>query len=102
MKTLTTVVLLAGVVALGLAGRAAAQVPPKLKPDTKAVVADRPTMIVRRKSPPLHPLCIIRIATAMEIVNATPTRRAVFAIKPAGLAAVASSDIAALRIPLWT
>ena len=37
----------------------------------------------------------------MEIVSATATRRDVFAMKPAGLAAVANSDIAAEDTFMW-
>src|ERR1043166_164862 len=47
----------------------------------KAAAAESPTRIGRRKSanaPLFHP-CIIRSPTSMDIVSATPTRRAVFA-----------------------
>ena len=62
-------------------------------------------MMVRRKSEDgeLFQWVIIRSQTPMEIVSATATRRAVFAMMPTGLAAVANSDIAAedtfMRLP---
>src|SRR3954451_13630224 len=69
----------------------------------KAVVADRPRTLVRRKSADgefLHP-CIIRRPTPMEIVSATAARRDVLAISPTGFAALAASDMT-LRIPaIW-
>jgi hypothetical protein len=60
-----------------------------------AAVADRPRMMVRRKSEDgeLLQTLIIRRPTPIDIVSATATRRAVFAMMAAGLAAVASSDM---------
>jgi hypothetical protein len=54
-------------------------------------------MMVRRKSEDREPFHWItsRRPTAIEMISATATRRAVFAMMPAGLAAVANSDIAA-------
>ncbi len=61
----------------------------------KAAVADRPRMMVRRKSEDgeLLQKLIIRRPTAIDMVSATETRRDVFAMMPAGLAAVNSSDM---------
>src|SRR5437667_828022 len=54
-------------------------------------------MVVRRKSEDgeLFHWITIRRPTAVEMVSATTTRRAVFARLPAGLAAAVNSDIAA-------
>src|SRR5258705_12797046 len=62
----------------------------------KAAVADRPRMMVRRKSEDgeLLQTLIIRRPTPIDIVSATATRRDIFAMMAAGLAAVASSDMA--------
>src|ERR1700693_4755705 len=60
-------------------------------------------MMARRKSEDGEPFHRItsRRPTAIEMVSATATRRAVFAMMPAGLAAVANSDIAAEDTFMW-
>jgi len=52
-------------------------------------------MMARRKSEDreLHQTLVIRRPTPIDIVSATATRRAVFAMMAAGLAAVARSDM---------
>jgi hypothetical protein len=58
-------------------------------------------MMSRRKSADREPphVVIIRRPTLIDIVSATATRRAVFAMMPTGLAAAANSDMT-LRIPV--
>src|SRR5262249_26155746 len=52
----------------------------------KAAVADRPMMLVRRKSEDgeLLQTPVIRRPTPVDMISATATRRDVFAMKPAG------------------
>src|SRR5216110_1874475 len=61
----------------------------------KAAVADRPRMLVRRKSADgeLLQTYISRRPTLTDIVSATATRRDVFAMTPSGFEVIRSSDM---------